>query len=51
VTKIGALRGEGASWLPAFEPDKLVRAVEDNLRNLGVEALDVVNLRLMFDMH
>lgn len=51
VTKIGARRGEDASWLPAFEPDDLARAVEDNLRNLGLDALDVVNLRLMFDVH
>lgn len=51
VTKIGARRGEDASWLPAFAPDDLVRAVEDNLANLGLETLDVVNLRLMFDVH
>ncbi|MCG7349761.1 aldo/keto reductase family oxidoreductase [Sphingomonas sp. ACRSK] len=51
VTKIGARRGEDAAWLPAFEPDELARAVEDNLTNLGLEALDVVNLRLMFDVH
>ncbi|UVO52513.1 aldo/keto reductase family oxidoreductase [Sphingomonas sp. SUN019] len=51
VTKIGARRGEDASWLPAFAPDELARAVEDNLKNLGLEALDVVNLRLMFDVH
>jgi aryl-alcohol dehydrogenase-like predicted oxidoreductase len=51
VTKIGARRGEDASWRPAFEADELARAVEDNLANLGLEALDVVNLRLMFDVH
>jgi pyridoxine 4-dehydrogenase len=51
VTKIGARRGEDASWLPAFEPGELTRAVEDNLRNLGLDALDVVNLRLMFGVH
>lgn len=51
VTKIGARRGEDASWLPAFEPADLARAVEDNLANLGLEALDIVNLRLMFDVH
>jgi len=51
VTKIGARRGEDASWLPALEPDELARAVEDNLANLGLEALDIVNLRLMFDVH
>jgi aryl-alcohol dehydrogenase-like predicted oxidoreductase len=51
VTKIGARRGNDASWLPAFAPDELARAVDDNLENLGLEALDVVNLRLMFDVH
>jgi pyridoxine 4-dehydrogenase len=51
VTKIGAQRGDDASWLPAFAADELARAVDDNLSNLGLEALDVVNLRLMFDVH
>jgi aryl-alcohol dehydrogenase-like predicted oxidoreductase len=51
VTKIGARRGDDASWLPAFAPDELARAVEDNLRNLGLEAIHVVNLRLMFGIH
>lgn len=51
VTKIGARRGNDASWLPTFAPDELARAVDDNLENLGLEALDVVNLRLMFDVH
>ncbi|OYV34168.1 MAG: oxidoreductase [Rhodospirillales bacterium 20-64-7] len=51
VTKIGARRGEDASWIPAFSADELARAVHDNLRNLGLEALDVVNLRIMFDVH
>ncbi len=51
VTKIGARRGEGGSWLPAFSGDDLTQAVHDNLRNLGVDALDVVNLRIMFDVH
>ncbi|MGN7160149.1 aldo/keto reductase family oxidoreductase [Sphingomonas sp. SAFR-052] len=51
VTKIGARRGDDASWLPAFAVDELARAVEDNLTNLGLETLDVVNLRLMFDVH
>ncbi|MGR6329640.1 aldo/keto reductase family oxidoreductase [Sphingomonas sp. XXL09] len=51
VTKIGARRGDDAAWLPAFAPDALARAVDDNLSNLGLEALDVVNLRLMFDVH
>ena len=51
VTKIGARRGEDSSWIPAIDPDELTRAVEDNLVNLGLEALDIVNLRLMFDVH
>ncbi len=51
VTKIGARRGDDASWLPAFAADELARAVDDNLTNLGLDALDVVNLRLMFDVH
>ncbi|RVD54564.1 aldo/keto reductase family oxidoreductase [Mesorhizobium sp. M2D.F.Ca.ET.185.01.1.1] len=48
VTKIGARRGEDASWLPAFTADELEQAVHDNLRNLGLEVMDVVNLRIMF---
>ncbi|SOY39772.1 putative aldo/keto reductase, NAD(P)-binding [Cupriavidus taiwanensis] len=51
VTKVGARRGEDASWLPALEPEAIRQAVHDNLRNLGVEVLDVVNLRLMGDIH
>ncbi|ONX56697.1 oxidoreductase [Burkholderia cenocepacia] len=51
VTKIGARRGDDASWLPAFAPDELERAAHDNLRNLGLDVLDVVNLRIMFDTH
>ncbi|MDO9427761.1 MAG: aldo/keto reductase family oxidoreductase [Methylobacterium sp.] len=51
VTKIGARRGDDASWNPAFAPEELTRAVHDNLRNLGVDSLDVVNLRIMFDAH
>jgi len=51
VTKIGARRGVDGSWLPAFSPPELRQAVEDNLRNLALEALDVVNLRLMFGIH
>ena len=50
VTKIGARRGNDASWLPAFSPDELTRAVHDNLRNLGLERLEVVNLRINIDM-
>jgi len=51
VTKIGARRGSDASWLPAASEAELTDAVHDNLRNLGVEALDVVNLRLFGDGH
>jgi len=51
VTKVGAVRGEDASWNPAMAPAELTRAVHDNLRNLGVEALDVVNLRVMGKIH
>ncbi|HTH59497.1 MAG TPA: aldo/keto reductase family oxidoreductase [Paraburkholderia sp.] len=51
VTKIGARRGDDGSWLPAFSADELTRAVHDNLRNLGLDVLDVVNLRIMFDVH
>jgi pyridoxine 4-dehydrogenase len=51
VTKIGARRGADGSWLPAFAPKELIEAVHDNLRNLGVEVLDVVNLRSMFGTH
>src|SRR5882672_6302199 len=47
VTKIGARRGDDASWLPASSPVELTQAVHDNLRNLSLEVLDVVNLRNM----
>jgi aryl-alcohol dehydrogenase-like predicted oxidoreductase len=51
VTKIGARRGEDGSWIPAFSPGELTRAVHDNLRNLGLDVLEVVNLRIMFSVH
>lgn len=51
VTKIGARRDEKGAWLPAFSAEELTRAVHDNLCHLGLEVLDVVNLRLMFDTH
>lgn len=51
VTKIGARRGDDASWQPAFSAEALTQAVHDNLRNLGLDALDVVNLRIMLDVH
>jgi pyridoxine 4-dehydrogenase len=46
VTKVGARRGSDASWLPAQSPDELRSAIDDNLGNLGVDAVDVVNLRV-----
>lgn len=50
VTKIGARRGDDGSWLPAYTPAELRSAVHDNLKRLGLEALDVVNYRAMFGM-
>jgi aryl-alcohol dehydrogenase-like predicted oxidoreductase len=51
VTKVGAVRDAQANWLPAYSPEALTQAVHDNLRNLGLDVLDVVNLRIMFDVH
>ncbi|HEY0198919.1 MAG TPA: aldo/keto reductase family oxidoreductase [Rhodanobacter sp.] len=51
VTKVGALRGEDGSWNPAQSPVELAQAVHDNLRNLGLDVLDAVNLRVMGDVH
>lgn len=51
VTKVGACRGNDGSWNPAFSAADLERAVHDNLRNLGLDVLEVVNLRAMFDVH
>lgn len=51
ATKIGARRGAEGSWLTAMSRQELTDAVHDNLRNLGLEVLDVVNLRIMFDAH
>jgi pyridoxine 4-dehydrogenase len=51
VTKISARRGEDGSWLPAFSREELTQAAHDNLRNLGLDVLDVVNLRSMFGIH
>jgi aryl-alcohol dehydrogenase-like predicted oxidoreductase len=48
VTKVGARRGEDASWIPAQSRDELIAAVHDNLRNLRGDVLEVVNLRSMF---
>lgn len=47
VTKIGAKRDDKGNWLPAFSEQELIQAVHDNLNNLGLEQLDVVNLRVM----
>jgi len=46
VTKLGARRGEDKSWIPALSRQELIGGVHDNLRNLGVDRLDVVNLRV-----
>jgi pyridoxine 4-dehydrogenase len=51
VSKVGALRGTDGSWNPAFSREALIQAVHDNLRNLGIDVLEVVNLRSMFDVH
>jgi aryl-alcohol dehydrogenase-like predicted oxidoreductase len=51
VTKVGARRGADASWIPAQSPAELAQAVHDNLANLGVEVLEVVNLRVMGRVH
>jgi aryl-alcohol dehydrogenase-like predicted oxidoreductase len=47
VTKVGAKRDDAGNWLPATTPDELRSAVHDNLRRLEVDAIDVVNLRIM----
>ena len=51
VTKVGAVRGADASWNPAMKPNELRNAVHDNLRHLGLDALEVVNLRFMGGGH
>lgn len=51
VTKVGARRNEKGEWLPAFSKPELIQAVHDNLTNLGIEQIEVVNLRAMFDAH
>lgn len=51
VTKVGARRDAQGGWLSAFTPQELTRAVEDNLRHLGLESMEVVNLRSMLDVH
>ncbi len=47
VTKVGARRDDSGGWLPALAPDELRAGVEDNLRSLRVERMDLVNLRLL----
>lgn len=51
ATKVGAVRGKAGSWDPAFRAADIERAVHDNLRNLGLDVLDVVNFRGMFSAH
>lgn len=51
VTKIGARRDDKGNWLPALSPAELRSGVEDNLRRLGLEAMEVVNMRIMGDGH
>jgi pyridoxine 4-dehydrogenase len=51
VTKVGAERGADASWNPAQRPEQVTQAVHDNLRNLGVDVLDVVNFRAWGTLH
>src|SRR5713101_1786330 len=46
ITKVGARRPEDKSWVHALSRQELIDAVDDNLRNLGLDALDVVNLRV-----
>ncbi len=46
VTKVGARRGEDKSWIPALSRQELIDGIHDNLRNLGLDVLDVVNLRV-----
>ena len=51
VTKVSARRGADGSWIPALSREELTQAVHDNLLHLGLDALDVVNLRSMFNVH
>ncbi|GFE60179.1 oxidoreductase [Geobacter sp. AOG2] len=51
VTKLGARRGTDGSWSTAFSREELTQAVHDNLRNLGLDVLEIVNLRAMFNVH
>ena len=51
VSKLGARRPPDRSWQPAFSPQDLTAGVHDNLRNLGLDALDIVNYRAMGSVH
>jgi pyridoxine 4-dehydrogenase len=51
VTKLGSRRPADKSWQPAISPEELTAGVQDNLRNLGVDALDIVNYRAMGAIH
>jgi pyridoxine 4-dehydrogenase len=51
VTKVSVRRGEDGSWIPALSPEELNAAIHDNLRNLGLDVIDVVNLRSMHSIH
>ncbi len=51
VTKLCARRGADGSWIPAMSAAELTQAVHDNLRNLGLDVLEVVNLRSMLNVH
>jgi pyridoxine 4-dehydrogenase len=51
VTKIAARRDEKGGWIPAFSKEELTQAVHDNLRNLGLDVLEIVNLRSMLNPH
>ncbi len=51
VTKVSVRRGDDGSWIPAYSREELTAAVHDNLRNLGLDVLDVVNLRSMYGVH
>ena len=51
VTKLGARRPPDRSWQPAISPQDLTAGVHDNLRNLGLDVLDIVNYRVMGSSH
>src|SRR5262249_38051695 len=51
VTKIGGKRDEKGAWLPAQSPDELKRGVEDNLKRLGLDSMEAVNLRIIGAVH